>query len=80
MVQRVARRAAWSGGVTTRRASLFCIDSQELVNLVALAMRAEVTASNLRDGIWMHPSTTAGLNEILGAAAPVVPSTPVAAT
>lgn len=61
-------------------ASLFCIDSQELVNLVALAMRAGVTASNLRDGIWMHPSTTEGLNEILAAAAPVVPSTLVAAT
>lgn len=47
-------------------ATLFCVDSQELVNLVALAMRAGVTASGLRDGIWTHPSSTEALNEVLG--------------
>ena len=47
-------------------ASLFCIDSQELINLVALAIRAQVTADELRDGIWTHPSTTEALNEVLG--------------
>jgi pyruvate/2-oxoglutarate dehydrogenase complex dihydrolipoamide dehydrogenase (E3) component len=49
-------------------ASLFCIDAQELVNLVALAIRQRVTATELRDGIWTHPSTTEVLNEVLGAA------------
>ena len=48
-------------------ASLFCIDAQELVNLVALAIRQGVTASELRDGIWTHPSTSEVLNEVLGA-------------
>jgi pyruvate/2-oxoglutarate dehydrogenase complex dihydrolipoamide dehydrogenase (E3) component len=52
-------------------ASLFCIDSQEFVNLVALAMRQHVTAAELRDGIWIHPSTSESLNEVLGAAEPV---------
>ncbi|MGO1770521.1 MAG: FAD-dependent oxidoreductase [Microbacterium sp.] len=53
---------------TSRRvlgASLFCIDSQELINLVALAIRADVTADELRDGIWTHPSSTEALNEVL---------------
>ncbi|MGH2402338.1 MAG: FAD-dependent oxidoreductase [Candidatus Limnocylindria bacterium] len=52
-------------------ASLFCIDSQEVINLVALAMRHDVPAGALRDGIWIHPSTSEGLNELLGAAQPV---------
>lgn len=51
-------------------ATLFCVDSQELVNLVALAMRAGVTADELRDGIWTHPSSTEALNEVLGELAP----------
>nr|WP_235532566.1 FAD-dependent oxidoreductase [Nocardioides sp. Root140] len=46
-------------------AALFCIDAQELVNLVALAMRAGATASQLRDGIWTHPSSTESFNEVL---------------
>ncbi|MGO1174188.1 MAG: FAD-dependent oxidoreductase [Actinomycetaceae bacterium] len=46
-------------------ASLHTIDAQELVNLVALAMRHGITASELRDGIWTHPSTTEALNEVL---------------
>jgi pyruvate/2-oxoglutarate dehydrogenase complex dihydrolipoamide dehydrogenase (E3) component len=51
-------------------ASVFCMDSQEVINLLALAIRADVTASALRDGIWIHPSTTEGLNEVLGTIAP----------
>lgn len=47
-------------------ASLFCIDSQELINLVALAIRAGVTADELLNGIWTHPSSTEALNEVLG--------------
>lgn len=46
-------------------AALHCIDAQEVVNLVALTMRAGVTASDLRDGIWTHPSSTEALNEVL---------------
>ena len=52
-------------------ATLFCIDSQEIINLVALAMRAGVTADELRDGIWTHPSSTEALNEVLGALEPL---------
>ncbi|MDE9367225.1 FAD-dependent oxidoreductase [Luteipulveratus sp. YIM 133132] len=52
-------------------ATLFCTDAQELVNLVALAMRAGVTASRLRDGIWTHPSTTEALNEVLAGLRPL---------
>ncbi|PVU84405.1 hypothetical protein DDP54_00725 (plasmid) [Cellulomonas sp. WB94] len=48
-------------------ATLFCVDSQELINLVALAIRAGVRAADLRDGIWTHPSSTQALNEVLAA-------------
>lgn len=47
-------------------AAVFCVDSQEIINLVALAMRHDVTASELRDSIWTHPSSTEALNEVLG--------------
>lgn len=47
-------------------ARLFHVDSQEVINLIALAMRAGVTATELRDGIWTHPSSTEALNEVLG--------------
>ena len=46
-------------------ATLFCVDSQEIINLVALAMRAGVTADTLLNGIWTHPSSTEALNEVL---------------
>lgn len=46
-------------------AALHTIDAQEVINLVALAMRAGVTAAELRDGVWTHPSTTEALNEVL---------------
>lgn len=47
-------------------AALHTVDAQEVINLVALAMRAGVTATELRDGIWTHPSSTEALNEVLG--------------
>ncbi|WP_124055194.1 FAD-dependent oxidoreductase [Arcanobacterium ihumii] len=47
-------------------ARLFHVDSQEVINLVALAMRAKIPVSELRDGIWTHPSSTEALNEVLG--------------
>jgi len=47
-------------------ARLFHVDSQEVINLVALAMRAGFTATQLKNGIWTHPSSTEALNETLG--------------
>lgn len=52
-------------------ATVFSVDSQEVINLVALAMRAGVTASDLRDGIWTHPSTTEAFNEVLAELQPL---------
>jgi pyruvate/2-oxoglutarate dehydrogenase complex dihydrolipoamide dehydrogenase (E3) component len=52
-------------------ATVFSIDAQEVINLLALAMRAGVTAAELRDGIWTHPSSTEALNEVLGALRPL---------
>ena len=34
------------------------VDAQEVVNVVALAMRMGTRVSDLRDGIWLHLSTT----------------------
>jgi probable pyridine nucleotide-disulfide oxidoreductase len=46
-------------------AALLNVDSQELINTVALAMRTGTTATTLRDAIYTHPSTTEGFNEVL---------------
>ena len=54
-------------------ATVFCVDAQEVINLVALAMRTGTTATQLRDGIWTHPSTTEGLNEVLAGLRPLPP-------
>jgi probable pyridine nucleotide-disulfide oxidoreductase len=48
-------------------AALLNVDSQEVINLVSLAMRHRVTATHLREGIYTHPSATEGLNEVLAA-------------
>lgn len=47
-------------------ATLFCTDSQELVNTVAVAMRAGVTASELGSGIYTHPTSSELFNALLG--------------
>lgn len=47
-------------------ATLYCADSQELINTVALAMRHGVTASELGDGIYTHPATSEIFNQLLG--------------
>jgi probable pyridine nucleotide-disulfide oxidoreductase len=52
-------------------ATLFCVDAQEVINLVALAMRTGTTATQLREGIWTHPSTTEGFNEVLAELRPM---------
>ncbi len=51
-------------------AALLSVDSQELINTVALAMRNGVTATQLRDAIYTHPSSTEAFNEVLDTAAP----------
>ena len=48
-------------------AALLCVDAQELINLVALAMRSHVTATALRDSIFTHPSSSEAIGEVLGA-------------
>jgi pyruvate/2-oxoglutarate dehydrogenase complex dihydrolipoamide dehydrogenase (E3) component len=45
-------------------AALLTIDAQELINTVALAMRHGITASDLRDSIYTHPSSTEAFNEV----------------
>ena len=48
-------------------ASLLSYDSHEVINTVALAMRHNITASELRDSIYTHPSMTEAFNQLLGA-------------
>ncbi|WP_433166976.1 FAD-dependent oxidoreductase [Kribbella sp. CA-247076] len=47
-------------------ATLLSVDAQELINTVALAMRHRITATELRDSIYTHPSSTEAFNEVLG--------------
>ncbi|KAA0081081.1 pyridine nucleotide-disulfide oxidoreductase [Mycolicibacterium sp. P9-64] len=47
-------------------AALLCHDAQEVVNIVALAMRHGITATALRDEIYTHPSMTECFNQLLG--------------
>jgi pyruvate/2-oxoglutarate dehydrogenase complex dihydrolipoamide dehydrogenase (E3) component len=46
-------------------AALLSIDAQELINTVALAIRHGITATELRDSIYTHPSSTEAFNEVL---------------
>ena len=45
-------------------AALLSVDAQELINTVALAMRHGITASELRDAVYTHPSSTEAFNEV----------------
>jgi pyruvate/2-oxoglutarate dehydrogenase complex dihydrolipoamide dehydrogenase (E3) component len=45
-------------------AALLSIDAQEIINTVTLAMRYGITATELRDSIYTHPSSTEALNEV----------------
>lgn len=45
-------------------AALLSIDAQELINTVALAIRHNITATELRDSIYTHPSSTEAFNEV----------------
>ncbi|NNC12308.1 FAD-dependent oxidoreductase [Planctomonas sp. JC2975] len=44
-------------------------DAHEVINTVAVAMRFGATATQLRDGIYTHPSMTEALNDLFGALA-----------
>ncbi len=46
-------------------ATLFCIDSQELINTVAVAMTNQIPAQILGDGIYTHPATSEIFNALL---------------
>ncbi|WP_328321322.1 FAD-dependent oxidoreductase [Kribbella sp. NBC_00382] len=48
-------------------AALLSVDAQELINTVTLAMRHGITASELRDSIYTHPSSTEAFNDVLDA-------------
>jgi pyruvate/2-oxoglutarate dehydrogenase complex dihydrolipoamide dehydrogenase (E3) component len=45
-------------------AALLSVDAQEIINTVTLAMRHDITASDQRDAIYTHPSSTEALNEV----------------
>ena len=47
-------------------AALLRVDAQELINTVALAMRHRITATELRESIYTHPSSTEAFNDDLG--------------
>ncbi len=44
--------------------ALLSIDAQEIINTVALAIRHDITATELRNAIYTHPSSTEALNEV----------------
>lgn len=46
-------------------ASLFCVDSQELINTVAVAITGDIAASRIGAGIYTHPSTSEIFNAML---------------
>ncbi|MGO1543546.1 MAG: dihydrolipoyl dehydrogenase family protein [Gulosibacter sp.] len=48
-------------------AALMHVHAEEVINLVAMAIRHGITATELRDSIYTHPSMTEALNEVLGA-------------
>ena len=45
-------------------AALLSVDAQEMINTVCLAMRHDITVSDLRDAIYTHPSSTEAFNEV----------------
>ena len=46
-------------------ATLYCVDSQDLINLVAVAMSNKVPASTIGTGIYTHPSSSEVFNALL---------------
>ena len=48
-------------------AHLFCAESQEVINLVKLAIDAKVPYTALRDAVYTHPTMSEALNDLFGA-------------
>lgn len=46
-------------------ATLFCIDSQELINTIALAIQHQIPAVEVGEGIYTHPATSELFNALL---------------
>ena len=46
-------------------AALLSVDAQELINTVALAIRNRITATQLQQAVYTHPSSTEAINEVL---------------
>ncbi|MDF3289722.1 hypothetical protein [Streptomyces silvisoli] len=46
-------------------AALLSVDAQELINTVALTIRYGIKASELRDAVYTHPTSTEAFNEVL---------------
>lgn len=46
-------------------ATLFCVDSSEVINLVAMAMKTGQPYTFLRDFIFTHPSMSEALNDLM---------------
>ncbi len=47
-------------------ATLFCVDSSEVINTVAMAMKTGQPYTFLRDFIFTHPSMSEALNDLMG--------------
>ena len=47
-------------------AALLSVDSQEMINVVALAIRSGTTATQLQESIFTHPSSTEAFNDVIG--------------
>ena len=48
-------------------AHLFCAESHEVINLLKLAVDADVPYTVLRDGIYTHPTMAEALNDLFAA-------------
>lgn len=44
--------------------SLFCVDSEEVINTVSVAIKAELDYTFLRDQIYTHPTMSESLNDL----------------
>ena len=48
-------------------AHLFCAESQELINLLKLAIDAGIPYTELRDAVYTHPTMSEALNDLFTA-------------
>ncbi|AVK99385.1 FAD-dependent oxidoreductase [Pediococcus inopinatus] len=48
-------------------ATLYCVDAQELINTISLAMHQHIPYEVLRDQIYSHPTMTEAFNDLFGA-------------